>query len=88
MQPHPLTHAALPLTHGVHAPKDLLHPHDLVVQLVISDWVGQEGVSVGDEEVEDGGNLQTRMHRQCVHTPDVHIQVTSQLTILLVVLSP
>lgn len=41
------------LTHGVEIIKDLVHPDYLVIQFIIAVGIWQEGVTIGDEQVED-----------------------------------
>ena len=50
--------------------KDLLHANQFVVEFIVSAGVGQEGVSVGYEQVEDLHHLQfTETQR---HSVDIH----------------
>lgn len=45
-------------THAVEVVKDLVHPHDLVVELVIAGGGGQEGVAIRYKHVEEIDHLQ------------------------------
>lgn len=45
------------LTHRIKVVKILMHPNDFIIQLIIAAGSGEEGVSVGDEHVEQVHNL-------------------------------
>lgn len=40
----------------------LMHAHDLIVEFIIAGGCGQEGVSIGDEQVEDIHDLQNSVY--------------------------
>ena len=54
-------------THGVEVSEGLMHADDLIVQLIIAVWVGQECVTIRDEQVEHIDNLKnkTKIHVTC-----------------------
>lgn len=61
-------------THGVKVVKDLMHPDDLVIQLIVAVRIGQEGVTISDEEVEYVYNLQN-IHCHYVNAHYIHTLV-------------
>lgn len=51
-------------THAVEVVEDLVHPHDLVVELVVAVGGGQEGVAVRDEHVEEVHHLRVKDNQE------------------------